>query len=57
MRNAQLEGRHITVTTDADGIVTLDGSVRSWAERRQAEHAAFAAPGVTGVANHLQIER
>lgn len=41
----------------ADGLVTLDGTVRSWAERRQAEHAAFAAPGLTGVTNQLHIER
>jgi len=57
VRNAQLEGKQITVTTDAEGLVTLDGTVRSWAERRQAEHAAFAAPGVTGVTNHLHIEQ
>ncbi|UZJ26449.1 BON domain-containing protein [Rhodococcus antarcticus] len=56
VRSAQLEGKHITVTEDADGVVTLEGTVRSWAERRAAEHASWSAPGVTGVLDHLRIE-
>lgn len=56
VRNAQLEGKHITVTEDPDGVVTLEGTVRSWAERRAAEHASWSAPGVTGVLDHLRIE-
>lgn len=55
VRNAQLEGRKITVETDAAGVVTLEGTIGSWAERRQAERSAWAAPGVTGVVDHLRI--
>jgi osmotically-inducible protein OsmY len=54
VRNAQLDGKQITVTTDA-GHVTLEGSVHSWPERRQADTAAWSAPGVTAVTNHLQV--
>lgn len=55
MRDAALEGKHITVASDAAGLVTLGGTVRSWAERRQAEHASWSAPGVTEVTNNLRI--
>jgi osmotically-inducible protein OsmY len=56
VRNAQSEGSNITVTTDGAGTVTLTGTVGSWGERRQAEHVAWAAPGVTGLVEHLRIE-
>ncbi|MEO6086349.1 MAG: BON domain-containing protein [Umezawaea sp.] len=55
VRNAQLEGRNIAVETDDAGVVTLDGTIGSWAERRQSERSAWAAPGVTGVVDHLRI--
>ena len=54
VRNAQLEGKHITVTADA-GVVTLEGTVHSGSERRQANTTAWSAPGVTNVMNHLRI--
>ncbi len=53
-RNAQIDASHITVTTSG-GTVTLRGEVRSWAERQQAEDAAFAAPGVTKVDDYVNI--
>lgn len=39
-----------------DGRVVLRGSVRSWAERNDVERAAWAAPGVTGVEDHVQVD-
>lgn len=56
VRNARLESKHITVTTDVDGTATIEGTVRSWSERRQAEQACWAAPGVMDVVNHLRIQ-
>lgn len=54
VRNARLESKHITVTTDG-GVVTLDGSVRSWSERHDATQACWAAPGVVDVIDNLTI--
>jgi osmotically-inducible protein OsmY len=53
-RNAQIDANRITVDA-LDGNVTLRGNVRSWAEREEAEHAAWAAPGVTFVTDELKI--
>lgn len=55
-RTARLDSRNITVTTAVDGLATLEGTVRSWAERRAAEQACWAAPGVMEVSNRLRIE-
>jgi peptidoglycan/xylan/chitin deacetylase (PgdA/CDA1 family) len=55
VRNARLEAKNITVTAVAGGIVRLTGTVNSWTERRQAEHAAWAAQGVVGVDNQLRV--
>lgn len=53
-RNAQLDADNITV--DADGsIITLSGTVESWAEKDEAETAAWSAPGVTEVKNQLNV--
>jgi osmotically-inducible protein OsmY len=54
-RQAILDARHIVVQA-VDGEVTLRGSVRSWAERRAAEKAAWAAPGVTQVHNYVTVD-
>lgn len=45
MRNAQVESRNLSVTADGNGVVTLEGHVHTWAERDQAEHLAWSAPG------------
>lgn len=53
-RYAELEARNIEVDS-ADSTVTLKGQVRSWAERKEAETAAWMAPGVTQVKNEIIV--
>lgn len=53
-RYAELESRNIEVES-ADSTVTLRGQVRSWAERKEAETAAWMAPGVTQVKNEIIV--
>ena len=54
-RHAELDADKISIET-TDGRVTLKGKVRSWAERQDAEHAAWSAPGVTNVNDELLVE-
>jgi len=53
-RSAEIDARRISVETH-DGKVTLRGTVRAWTEKEEAEHAAWAAPGVTTVENQINI--
>ena len=55
-RSAELDARRITVKIEGS-TVKLYGSVSSWAERDEAERAAWSAPGTTMVENHNQIIR
>jgi osmotically-inducible protein OsmY len=53
-RSAEMDANRITVQA-AGGEVTLKGTVRSFAERVDAERAAWAAPGVTKVRDEILI--
>lgn len=53
-RSAEVDSRRISVTA-SDGTVTLSGNVRSWLEREEAERAAWSAPGVSGVVDHIAV--
>ena len=53
-RNAEIDARRVRVETH-DGKVILHGSVRSWAERDEAQRAAWAAPGVMAVENQIAV--
>ncbi|WP_426056537.1 BON domain-containing protein [Janthinobacterium sp. PSPC2-1] len=53
-RSATVDAARLTVEARGPRVV-LSGTVRSWTEREDAEKAAWNAPGVTEVENHVKI--
>jgi osmotically-inducible protein OsmY len=53
-RAAELDGENIDVEIDGNKV-TLRGNVSSWAERDEAERAAWSAPGVCDVDDQIEI--
>jgi osmotically-inducible protein OsmY len=53
-RMATVDAENIQVEVQGSEIV-LRGTVRSWAERHEAEKAAWSAPGVTSVKNYITV--
>ncbi len=55
VRSAETDAQRIQVEVLGDKVI-LRGSVRSWAERQEAERIAWSAPGVAAVENHIIIK-
>jgi len=53
-RNAKLDAESVSVESE-NGTVTLRGTVSSWADHDQAVDAAWSAPGVTRVKDHILV--
>ena len=54
VRNAEIDARNIMVDVEGSKVI-LRGTVRSYAEKKAAEEAAWAAPGVTEVENRIVV--
>jgi osmotically-inducible protein OsmY len=53
-RSAEVDASNIQVEADGDKVI-LRGTVRSWAEREEAERAAWRAAGVRSVDNRVTV--
>ena len=54
IRNAKTDAERFRVEVEGSNVI-LKGTVRSWAEKQEAEEVAWSAPGVTSVDNRITI--
>ena len=54
IRTAETDAQRITVEVQGTKVI-LRGTVRSWAEKQEAERVAWSAPGVTSVENRIEV--
>jgi len=55
LRNAKFDASRISVEVQGSKAI-LKGTVRSWAEREEAEREAWSAPGIIDVDNRITVE-
>jgi osmotically-inducible protein OsmY len=55
IRSAETDAQRITVEVQGSKVI-LKGTVRSWAEKQEAERVAWSAPGITAVENRIVID-
>ena len=55
VRSVETDVRHLTVDASGDRVI-LDGTVRSWLEREEAERVAWSSPGVAQVDNRIKVQ-
>jgi osmotically-inducible protein OsmY len=53
-RSAKVDPKTVSVQLDGNKVI-LSGVVKSWRERKEAERAAWAAPGISDVENKIEI--
>lgn len=53
-RSAEVDADRIAIELDGDKVI-LRGTVKTWAEREEAERAAWSAPGISSVENLITV--